>query len=323
MADDEADVEVIIRGEDKRIETSEDAEYIVEEIRRANGLTTLKLSGNSYGTEAASHIGQAISTIPTLRNALWSDMFVSRLKTEIPPALTALGDGLIAANAHLVELDLSDNAFGPAGVESLKSLLTSEVCYSLKILKFNNNGLGIGGGKILSEALLLCHQQASESGLKFALEVFQSGRNRLENEGAMALAEVFGAIDSLVELSMPQNGIYHDGISALASALKNNLNLNVINLSDNTFSELGSSIVADVLPSLQNLKIINFNECLIKSEGAVAIAASLNDGHLQLEELHLSYNELNSKAGNVIVQSMGNKEQLKVLDLNGKSIYSI
>lgn len=60
----------------------------------------------------------------------------------------ALGDGLITAGAHLSELDLSDNAFGPTGVEGVKTLLVSQVCYSLKILKFNNNGLGIGGGKV-------------------------------------------------------------------------------------------------------------------------------------------------------------------------------
>ena len=52
------------------------------------------------------------------------------------------------AEAHLTELDLSDNAFGPAGVEAITTLLTSPSGYSLKVLKFNNNGLGIGGGKV-------------------------------------------------------------------------------------------------------------------------------------------------------------------------------
>ena len=45
--------------------------------------------------------------------------------------------------------------------------------------------------KILSRALLECHQEAADSGNRFALQVFEAGRNRLENEGAMALAEVF------------------------------------------------------------------------------------------------------------------------------------
>lgn len=59
-----------------------------------------------------------------------------------------LSDGIITANAKLVELDLSDNAFGPDGVKACVNLLTSQACYSLTTLKLNNNGLGIGGGKV-------------------------------------------------------------------------------------------------------------------------------------------------------------------------------
>lgn len=59
-----------------------------------------------------------------------------------------LGDGVITAQAHLVELDLSDNAFGPIGVDGLKKLFRSSSCFSLEILRLNNNGLGITGGKV-------------------------------------------------------------------------------------------------------------------------------------------------------------------------------
>ena len=61
---------------------------------------------------------------------------------------TALGDGVMKAEAHLTELDLSDNAFGPDGVKAVTALLTSSSCFSLKVLKFNNNGLGSKGGNV-------------------------------------------------------------------------------------------------------------------------------------------------------------------------------
>lgn len=61
---------------------------------------------------------------------------------------TALGDGVMKAEAHLAELDLSDNAFGPDGVKAVTALLTSPSCFSLKVLKFNNNGLGSKGGSV-------------------------------------------------------------------------------------------------------------------------------------------------------------------------------
>ena len=59
-----------------------------------------------------------------------------------------MSDGVITANAKLAELDLSDNAFGPDGVKACVKLLTSQACYSLKMLRLNNNGLGVGGGKV-------------------------------------------------------------------------------------------------------------------------------------------------------------------------------
>ena len=45
--------------------------------------------------------------------------------------------------------------------------------------------------QFLSKALLECHEEAQSVGEKLALEVFIAGRNRLENEGAKALSQVF------------------------------------------------------------------------------------------------------------------------------------
>ena len=54
----------------------------------------------------------------------------------------------MTAGAQLVELDLSDNALGPNGILGVMDLLRSPSCFTLKVLKFNNDGLGIGGGKV-------------------------------------------------------------------------------------------------------------------------------------------------------------------------------
>lgn len=63
-------------------------------------------------------------------------------------AQISLGEGLITAGAQLVELDLSDNAFGPDGVRGFEALLKSPTCFTLRELKLNNCGMGIGGGKV-------------------------------------------------------------------------------------------------------------------------------------------------------------------------------
>ena len=59
-----------------------------------------------------------------------------------------LGNGIITSGANLIQLDLSDNAFGPDGVKAIDKLLRNRACYTLQTLKLNNNGLGIGGGEV-------------------------------------------------------------------------------------------------------------------------------------------------------------------------------
>lgn len=60
------------------------------------------------------------------------------------------------AGARLTALDLSDNAFGPDGVKGIDQLLRSAACHTLRELKLNNCGMGIGGGKVSSEGISHC-----------------------------------------------------------------------------------------------------------------------------------------------------------------------
>lgn len=191
---------------------------MIKEIEDFDSLEALRLEGNTVGVEAARVIAKALEKKSELKRCHWSDMFTGRLRTEIPPALISLGEGLITAGAQLVELDLSDNAFGPDGVQGFEALLKSSACFTLHELKLNNCGMGIGGGKILAAALTECHRKSSAQGKPLALKVFVAGRNRLENDGATALAEAFRVIGTLEEVHMPQNGINHPGVTALAQA---------------------------------------------------------------------------------------------------------
>ena len=207
----------------------------------------LKLEGNTLGVEAAAAIGKALEKHPEFRKALWKNMFTSRLKTEIPEALKHLGKGMAVAGARLTVLDLSDNAIGPHGMAGLEELLRSPVCYSLQELHMNNCGLGIYGGRMLSKAIIDCHANSIAAGTPLKLKVFIGGRNRLENEGAKAIAQIFTTLKTLEEIVMPQNSIYHEGIAALAESFKQNTNLKVLNLNDNTVISKGAFHIAEAL----------------------------------------------------------------------------
>ncbi|KAK3918721.1 Ran GTPase-activating protein 1 [Frankliniella fusca] len=309
---------VSFQGKGLKLDSENDAKEVVDAMSKCTDLTFLNLEGNTLGVEASKAIAKGLETHPELKRALWKDMFTGRMKTEIPKALQALGQGLMIAQAQLVELDLSDNAFGPIGVEGLATLLRSPPCYSLQELRLNNNGLGITGGKLLAKSLLDCHNNAKEAGGKgLGLRVFIAGRNRLENEGATALAQVFKAVGTLEEVAMPQNGIYHVGITALSEGLRQNPNLRVLNLNDNTLTAKGAAAISKALLYLPGLRSLNFGDCLLKTKGAQFIAEALTEKHTQLEEVYLSCNEIGLVGGLAIISALTNKKKLKKVDLDG------
>ncbi|XP_075039099.1 ran GTPase-activating protein 1 [Mixophyes fleayi] len=312
--------ELSFKGRTLKLNTAQDAEEVIQEIEGFEGLQALRLEGNTVGVEAAKAIAKALENKPDIKRCHWSDMFTGRLRTEIPPALISLGEALISARAQLTELDLSDNAFGPDGVRGVEALIKSSTCFTLQELKLNNCGMGIGGGKILAAALTECHKKSSSLGKPLALKVFVAGRNRLENDGATALAEAFRLIGTLEEVHMPQNGINYPGIAALAEAFKVNPLLRTINLNDNTFTDKGGIAMAEALKTLRQVEHINFGDCLVRSKGAFAIAGALKEGLHKLKELNLSFCEIKCDAALALAESVEDKSELEKLDLNGNNL---
>ncbi|XP_068439361.1 ran GTPase-activating protein 1b [Clinocottus analis] len=314
------DGELSYKGLGLKLDDAESVEELIREMERYPGLRALRLEGNTVGVDAARAIAKALESQDLLQRCYWSDMFTGRLRSEIPTALRSLGSALMSAGARLTDLDLSDNAFGPDGVKGIEQLLKSPSCHTLQELRLNNCGMGIGGGKILAEALIEGHRQSSALGTPLKLRVFIAGRNRLENEGASALAKAFQLMGSLEEVHMPQNGINHAGVVALASAMRHNPELRVINLNDNSFTKRGTLAMAKALRHLRSVQVINFGDCLVRSEGAIALAAVLREGLPILKELNLSFGEITEAAALVVAQAVMDKPDMEKVDLNGNSL---
>ncbi|XP_075940979.1 ran GTPase-activating protein 1-like isoform X2 [Anarhichas minor] len=314
------EVELSYKGQGRKLDDAQSVEEMVKEIQDFDDLQALRLEGNTIGVEAAKAIAKALETKSKFKRCYWSDMFTGRLRSEIPPALNALGDALMLAGARLTVLDLSDNAFGPDGVKGIERLLKSTACYTLQELRLNNCGMGIGGGKILAASLIQCHKKSSAEGAPLGLKVFVAGRNRLENDGATALAQAFQLMGSLEEVNMPQNGINHPGVTALAKAMQHNAGLRILNLNDNTFTEKGAIAMAQALKHLRSIQVINFGDCLVRPAGAIAIAETVSEGLPILKELNLSFGEITEEAALAVAQAVKNRDQLEKLDLNGNSL---
>ena len=312
----EQEVELSFDGQGLKLNTEEDAADVCKKIVSHGDMHRLTFSGNTIGIEAAGAIGKALEKHPELRRAHWKDMFTGRMKTEIPPALVNMTRGIMVAQARLTELDLSDNAFGPVGMEGLVTFLKSPSCFSLQELKLNNTGCGVTGGKMLANLLLECYERSKAVGHPLALKVFILGRSRQENEGASALAKVFKLMGSLEEVVMPQNGIYYEGLTALADAFSNNPNLKILNMNDNTFTAKGAKAMASALRKLNNLEILNLGDCLMKSGGTKLICKALTGRHPNLRELVLDSNEIRLKGGLEIVKAIQDKDKLEKLSID-------
>ena len=236
--------------------------------------------------------------------------------SEIPQALSALCDSL-ATHTSLVELDLSDNAFGGRCADALSNFLRTNT--SFQIFKLNNNGLGPWGGNVVAKALAENADKCAEQGKKSSLRVVVCGRNRLENGSAPAWAEAFAKHGGLKEVRMPQNGIRMEGIAALVQGLSKTSSLEILDLQDNTATNTGTRSIVKVLPSWPELRHLNLSDCLVGSAGGIALATSLSQGsNPKLEKLQLQYGEFDKRTVELLSTAISQHlKELVVLELNG------
>lgn len=254
---------------------------------------------------------------PQHQVADFADIFTGRLISEIPQALQALCDALIETDS-LVEIDLSDNAFGGRVAEPMVPFITKN--HHFQILKLTNNGMGPAGGTVIAKALL---ENAKATAPNPKITTVICGRNRLENGAAPHFAEAYAALGaSLKEVKMVQNGIRMEGISALAKGLRSCPNLEVLDLQDNTAASIGSRAIASSLKSWPNLKHLNLSDCLLRPQGAISIMNALMNGkNTALESLKLQSDEVDARAVSILADAVKvHLKSLSVVELNGNRV---
>ncbi len=226
----------------------------------------ITLSGNSYGREACDYLAEMIAKeqCPKLKTVNFNDMFVGRKLLELPGSLEVLIRAILPN--QIVHLNLSDNAFGPAGIKSFDFLL--KTMSSLKTLKVSNCGLGPEGGEMIAEAL--------SANAELKLVHFSAGRDRLENKGITALAGVFQSQASLQVLEVPQNGIKKEGMCALLSALQATRGtLRELHIHDNWVKQEAITRLVELVLRAQVLERLNVSDSTMGMEGALLLVKAI------------------------------------------------
>ena len=159
---------------------------------------------------------------------------------------------------------------------------------SLEVLKVNNCGLGPEGGEMIAAAL------SRNEGLK--LKHFEAGRDRLENKGITALANVFAQMNSLEVVHVPQNGIKDEGMSILLFNLGQSCpGLNTLNINDNLLMSLSIKNLLKVCIKCPKLTHLNISDLNMGQEAVIATFQALEQAqNTLLYDLSCNYNEVNS-----------------------------
>lgn len=314
-------------GKNIKADSAKDLEPHLTELRDvpAGQLRIVRFGGNSLGVEACQEIARELAARPELEVADFADVFTGRLISEIPQALAAVCDAL-KSHGKLRELDLSDNAFGGRCADAMVPFLRDNT--SIEVFKLNNNGLGVWGGTVVSQALLenAKRQKAErnkegddDDAFTTQLRVIVCGRNRLENGSAPHWAEAFAAHAGLREVRLPQNGIRPEGIHALAQGLAKCRHLESLDLQDNTATESGTRSIAAAMPLWPELRQLNLSDCLLSPRGGISLANALERGsNPRLEVLRLQYGEIDARALHTLAKAIQQHGQhLHTLELNG------
>ncbi|KAJ4482330.1 hypothetical protein J3R30DRAFT_3285710 [Lentinula aciculospora] len=307
-----------VAGRGIKYNSREDISSILEGVDPVL-IEEVHFGGNTIGVGASLALSEWLQKASNIRVADFADIFTGRLISEIPQALTAICDALIDKTS-LIEINLSDNAFGGRSVDPMVPFLMKN--RSFQILRLNNNGLGPAGGQVLANALLESAKLTKTEGKTSNLRIFVCGRNRLEDGSASAWAEAFAAHGGLIEVRMPQNGIRMDGITALAGGLIKNRGLQYIDLQDNTFTFEGRlsgvQTWADSLRAWPDLHTLNLSDCFLSSDGEVPdlVAVIAKGSNPKLQSLQLQNNNLEGETSQLLRENiMENLQALKWLEL--------
>ncbi|CAE6441381.1 unnamed protein product [Rhizoctonia solani] len=308
-----------VHGKGLTLSTREEIEPYIKQMREIKDLEEVHFGGNTLGVEACQAIAEVLKEVDTLKACIadFHDIFTRRLISEIPQALSAICDAL-KDKKSIIELNLSDNAFGGRSAEPMVPFLTHN--RSFQVFKLNNNGLGIAGGEIIANALLANAEASKAEGIHTTpLRTVICGRNRLENGSAPFWARAFAAHGGLTEVRMPQNGIRMEGIAEISKGLAKCSKLQILDLQDNTCTESGSRAVAESLKSWPDLRILNLSDCLLGPKGGIALATALKEGNCpKLETLKVQYGEWDHRALNILAEAIKEKlPNLTALELNG------
>ena len=306
------------------------AGVILQTLKGVSNVKFLDLSDNSMSEEVASDLADVIKNNVQLEELR---LFNNKLQSSCTVILKAL-----KRNSNLKTLNLNDN-------------MTGKVVYDLADVIANNTsleGLYLRGNNLQSSAGVILQTLKGVSNVKF----LDLSDNSMSEEVASDLADVIKNNVQLEELRLFNNKL-QSSCTVILQALKRNSNLKTLNLNDNNMTgkvvydladvianntsleglylrgnnlQSSAGVILQALKGVSNVKVLDLSDNNMSEEIASDLADVIKN-NVQLEELHLFNNELQSCC-TVILQALKRNSNLKTLNLNdnnmtGKVVYDL
>jgi len=250
----------------------------------------LELINLSFGLPAAQVLAAALRKLPkTVKIVNFADIIAGQ---ETKEALQVLSEVCTAiAGQPLVELNLSDNALGPAGIDAVSPAFVGQT--NLVRVFFNNNGLSSEATAKLPALI------ASAHGASPRLTHFECYNNMMGDDGAKAVAKIIennAATLQHLRVATTRLSLKGGGGLALANALTKVRNLHHLDLSDNAIGvEAGHILAKHCLPNQSNLRYVALGDTGMTGDALEAVCRSL--AHTTtLEVLELNHLEFGTTA---------------------------
>ena len=259
-------------------------------------LAFLDLSGSSITAEGLPYLAAGLEGNKSLISLNISD-------NELGPKCQQLVKSLTGSN--LLELDISNNRLGDAGVQVLLGLFNHTVgsMTKLQTLDISGNSItGFGATKIFDVIA------KNNSIRKLVMD-----NNNITGRGLASVLTLLWENPVLQHLSLYNCELNYEGADTLGAGLARNFHIETLIVGKNPFKDEGAKLLLTAIKDNQILKEMDLSGCKIREEGGKAIAYLISSNH-NLTKIDLKDNNLYDQSGVALVEAV--KINKKVTKLN-------
>ncbi|XP_015062352.1 RAN GTPase-activating protein 2 [Solanum pennellii] len=278
-----------------------DVMNIFSEALEGSNLKFLNLSDNALGEKGVRAFGKLLQSQTNLEELFLMNDGISQ------EAANAVSE-LVPSTEKLKVLHFHNNMTGDEGAVAIAEIVKRSPL--LEDFRCSSTRVGSEGGSALCEALGMCSH----------LKKLDLRDNMFGPEVGLVLSKALSKHENLKEIYLSYLNVEDEGAIAIANALQDSApSLAVLEMAGNDITAEAASAIASCIAAKQLLAKLSLGENELKDEGVIQIAKAL-EGHKHLIEVDMSSNALRRAGARVLAQTVLQKDEFKLLNVNGNFI---